>query len=268
MASKKHQVLEELFEYCKKRDGENQLSYTFTNEDVKKMSEKIGFGNSFDVTKIDSKEKLPVLLRTEDYGIIHIGKGRHMFVKGIDNLYHSLEPISKEETINQQKSIINNFNTSESNILSVCNNYGILYDFLFGKKDFETESKPKTYCQHRTKTNLTYKIQQQKVKLENIQIEIDLTIEYQGNIFIFEAKNGKPKSFAIYQLYHPFLYYHNAKNEPQNKELIKKIYCIYVVRKNENNCDFLKFWKYSFDQNDEMNSIKLLDCKQYNINWK
>lgn len=53
----KQLVIEELFKECSKRNN-----YIFNNNLVKEISKKIGFGNPFDVTKIDIKEKLPKLL--------------------------------------------------------------------------------------------------------------------------------------------------------------------------------------------------------------
>ncbi len=51
MASKKEQVIEELYKICKHKND-----YTFHNDIVKDVCKKVGFGNPFDVTKLDSKE--------------------------------------------------------------------------------------------------------------------------------------------------------------------------------------------------------------------
>ena len=80
---KKKLVIEELFKECSKSNN-----YIFNNNLVKEISKKIGFGNPFDVTKIDIEEKLPKLLLDSDYCIIHLGNGQHQFIKGIDTIYH------------------------------------------------------------------------------------------------------------------------------------------------------------------------------------
>ncbi len=67
-------VIEELFKECSKRNN-----YIFNNNLVKEISKKIGFGNPFDVTKIDIKEKLPMSLLEKDYCIIHLGEGKPPF---------------------------------------------------------------------------------------------------------------------------------------------------------------------------------------------
>jgi hypothetical protein len=88
--SKKEQVLTEIFRICQQRNN-----FLFHNNLVKEVSQKIGFGNPFDATKIDNKANLPKILLDNDYAIIHLGNGMHQFVKGIDNIYHDFEPIQQ-----------------------------------------------------------------------------------------------------------------------------------------------------------------------------
>jgi len=263
MASKKEEVIKELYEICKQKND-----YVFHNDTVKEVCMRIGFGNPFDVTKLDSKAKLPKILLDNDLAIIHIGNGKHKFIKGIDKVYHKFEPIQKTITWYYRKSLLNHYNSSESNILSVANNQRILHHFLFEKdkefEDIDILKRPKTYFPHRTKTSFKYSFgKQAKLELTNIQIEVDLTIEFQGTIGIFEAKNGKHDSFSVYQLYHPFLYYHNAKNTIKGK--IKKIYGVYVVREKLKTGDILKLWAYTFLKPLDITSIKCIKSASYKL---
>ena len=265
MASKKAQVIEEIFKICEK-----QNNYEFHNDLVKEVSKKIEFGNPFDVTKLDNKTKLPDILLQKDYAIIHLGSGKHKFIKGINKLYHEFEEIQKDIEWKYKKSLLNQYNTSESNILSVANNQRILHHFLFGK-DTEFENidilkRPKTYFPHRTKTSFEYYCgKNTKIELKNIQIEVDLTIEYQGAISVFEGKNGKPDSFSIYQIYHPFLYYFKANNEKELKGKIKKITCVYVVREKGKQNDTLNLWEYSFVNPLDITTIELIKSAAYKL---
>ena len=263
--SKKEQVITELFQICKKRKN-----YVFHNNLVKKISEKYNFGNPFDATKIDNKTKLPAILKENDYAIIHLGNGNHKFIKGIRNVYHDFEPIQKEIEWEYKKSMLNLYNTSESNILSVANNQRILHDFLFGKDtefdDIDVSKRPKTYFPHRTKTSFSYNLGKNIIiELEKIQIEIDLTIEYQGTIGIFEAKNGKPDSFAVYQIYHPFLYYHKAKKDTDINKQLKKIICVYLVRTVKEHINYINLWAYTFLNPLDISTIKLLKAVTYKL---
>ena len=168
-----------------------------------------------------------------------------------------------------KKSLLNQFNSSESNILSVANNQRILHNFLFGQdREFshnDIAKRSKTYFPHRTKTSFEYSAGDVKISLENIQIEIDLTIEFDGIIGVFEGKNGTPSSFSVYQLYHPFLYYYNANATDLLDGKIKEIYGVYVARNKENDFDVLKLWCYTFANPLDITSIKFVKSVAYKL---
>lgn len=265
MINKKSLVIEELYKICEKKND-----FIFHNDLVKDVSRKIGFGNPFDVTKLDNKTKLPQILVENDIAIIHIGSGKHKFIKGIEKIYHTFEPIQTEIEWKYQKSLLNQYNSSESNILSVANNQRILHHFLFGKdtefEDIDITKRPKTYFPHRTKTSFEYYFgKDTKLELKNIQIEVDLTIEFKGVIGVFEGKNGKPENFSIYQLYHPFLYYHNANQQDTIKGKIKEIYGVYVVREKSKIGDILKLWAYTFKNPLDITTIKFVKSTAYKL---
>ena len=71
MASKKSQVIEEIFKICTKCKN-----FEFHNDLVKEVSKKIVLGNPFDATKLDNKTKLPEILLKKDYAVIHLGSGK------------------------------------------------------------------------------------------------------------------------------------------------------------------------------------------------
>jgi len=263
--NKKSLVIEELFEICVQSDN-----FVFHNDLVKDVSKKFGFGNPFDATKLDNKTKLPEILLKNDFALIHIGSGKHKFVRGINKVYHEFEPIQEYINWAYKKSLLNQFNSSESNILSVANNQRILHHFLFGKDaefdDVDILKRPKTYFPHRTKTSFEYYFgKDTKMELKNIQIEVDLTIEFQGTISVFEGKNGRPDSFSIYQIYHPFLYYYNANNEKDLAGKIKDIICVYVVREKGKENETLKLWAYTFVNPLDITSIKLIKSAAYKL---
>lgn len=263
--NKKSLVIEKLFELCRANN-----EYIFHNNLVKDICKEVGFGNPFDVTKLDNKSKLPEVLIKNDYAIIHLGNGNHKFIKGINKVFHDFEPIQKEINWNYKKSLLNQYNSSESNILSVANNQRILHNFLFGKdsefNDEDITKRPKTYFPHRTKTSFSYYFgKRTKLEMKNIQIEVDLTIEFQGTIGVFEGKNGRPDNFSIYQIYHPFLYYYNAKMKKELKNKIKNIYCVYVVREKLKSYDVIKLWAYTFDKPLDITSIKFIKSASYKL---
>jgi len=143
----KQDVITDIFNLCKKRKD-----FVFDNVLVKEVCKKRGFGNPFDATKLDDTSKFPQILLDEDYFILHLGEGRHRFVKGISNGFHIFEKIDNKRTFDwkYRKSILNEFDTSESNILSVANNQRAIFDFLY--KDIVAS--PKVYNAKWTKMEI------------------------------------------------------------------------------------------------------------------
>jgi hypothetical protein len=82
---------------------------------------------------------------------------------------------------------------------------------------------------------------------------------------VFEGKNGNPDSFAIYQIYHPYLYYHRANQISELKGKIKEIYGIYVVKTLEKNITNLKLWAYTFENPSDITSIKFVKSVCYQL---
>jgi hypothetical protein len=103
------------------------------------------------------------------------------------------------------------------------------------------------------------------MQLRNIQIEVDLTIEFQGTIGVFEGKNGKLDSFSVYQIYHPFLYYYNANKKTELKGKIKEIYGVYVVREKSKDFDTIKLWSYTFNNPLDITTIEFIKSTSYQL---
>ncbi len=253
---KKQDVITKVFEHCEKENN-----YIFNNNLVRTIAKKVGFGNPFDVTKLDDTKKFPDILLKKDYFIIHLGKGYHKFVKGIKNGFHKFEPIDTNNVFEwkYRQSILNDFDTSESNILSVGFNQRIIHDFLYD----DIVANPKMYGSRRTKTTLSFFIGKEKINAESLQMEIDLTTEYNGNVTVFEGKNNFPVNFATYQIYFPFLYYVKLKKE--NKLPINNVNCCYLLRKRVKENSVIKIYQYTFDDPEDITSIRLIKNAQYNL---
>lgn len=252
----KQDVVTEIFKLCKSRGD-----FEFDNTLVKQVCKKYSFGNPFDVTKLDDTSRFPQILLDEDYFILHLGKGRHKFVKGISNGFHVFEGIDGNRIFDwkYRKSILNEFDTSESNILSVASNQRIIHDFLYE----DIVASPKVYNARRTKMNISYRVGGEEIVASNLQMEIDLTMELGRVVTIFEGKNGFPKDFAVYQLFHPFKYYSTLKKE--RKLEVELITCCYILRKREREGSILKLYNYTFEDESDLGSIKLLRSAQYNL---
>ena len=246
--SKKKQVIEALYAECKAR---GQMA--FDNDLVKEICADIGFSNPFDATKIDSSAGLPDALIKDDAFVIHLGRGRHQFVYGISAGYHEFEPIPDSHKIQwpYRRSILNNINTSESNILSVGYNQRIINDFLYE----DIAASPKIYGSNRTHIPLNYRIGGDEISVRRVQVEIDMTLEYQGAITVFEAKNGDPADFNVFQLFNPYRYYLQATANMQDVS----VDCCYLLRSGNR----IRLYLYQFEDPQLPASIRLARSAEY-----
>lgn len=250
---KKSDTLELLFEQCQQTG-----SYEFDNDQVKRACRKTGFKNPFDVTKADHSVKLPEVVRQAGYCVVHLGEGRHCFLKALDIWYHRLEAISENEQHiwKYQPSLLNATDDSESNIISLTYNQKIIQDFLYS----DITANPKIYMSRRTKISTSYSVGGMcQVEATKLQVEMDATFEHNGEVTVVEGKNSFPGDFAVYQLFHPFLDYH-GKGIPG----IKKVECCYLVREqNTEGSHVIRLYLYNFKDVKDIASLSLLKKAEY-----
>lgn len=254
---KKTSILAAIFEQCK-----IQGNMEFDNKLVKQIAQDYSFGNPFDATKADSSIIMPEEICKEDYFLLHLGGGRHKFIKGLNFGYHEFEEIEETKKLPwpYRKSLLNEVDTSESNILSVASNQRILHDFLFE----DIVASPKNYNSRRTQASFSFYVGAEIVSVNKVQIEIDLTMENQGDVIIFEAKNKFPKDFAVYQIYYPIRYFCQIA-ETSHLD-IKSLRACYVLRKrNRDGCSVIRLYLYTFENIDQMDSIKLIKSAEYKL---
>lgn len=257
--SKKQQVLQQLFEECQQKG-----SMEFTNDDVKRIAQEVGFANPFDVTKVDESKILPPDVRTEGYCVIHTGRGTHKFIRGLTQWYHSFEPIEDRDIIDwrYRKSLLNDLDTGEASVISFVFNQHILHDFLCE----DVVASPKIYTPGRTRADLDYAVGTIRVNANNQQMEIDLTMEYLGTITVIEAKNRFIDDFAIYQLFHPVKYY---LQRAQSLGLpIKEVNACYILKQSSRNQltqTSIRLYLYRFRNPDRLESIKLVRKAEYRL---
>lgn len=247
--SKKKQVLERVYKVC-------QASgiFVFNNDLVREICAQVDLKNHFDVTKIDSSAALPEALRRDDVFVVHLG-GSHQFVRGVAAGYHRFEPIPDYAKFqwHYRPSILNNINTSESNILSVGYNQRIIHEFLYE----DITASPKVYGSNRTKIPLDYRLGEDRISASSVQVEIDMTMEREGAITVFEAKNGRPPDFNVFQLFNPYRYY---LRETQGAQGVS-IDCCYLLR----SASRLRLYLYRFQDPRDPGSIQLVRNAEYEL---
>ena len=252
----KRQVLARVFEICHER-GE----YVFHNDLVEEVLDNFPFSNKYDVTKIDHSSDYPdIMNQGEGYFLIHLGKGYHQFIYNQSLAYHKLEPIGADEAViwPYVPSVLNDFDTSEANVLSIAYNQLVLHDFLYGDR----RANPEVYFPRRTSRSLDYTIGSMPISANNLQMEMDLVLVKKPDVTILEAKNIFQEDFAVYQLFHPYLYY--DKYRRSGRLAIGDIQCCFVQRDWIAKESVLRFHLYRFTNRD-LASIELIRKKQYTL---
>ena len=249
-ASKKQAVIARLYADCKA--GGN---LTFDNAAVRRAAAAVDFKNLFDATKIDSSAALPAALVDDDAFIVHLGRGQHRFVYGISAGYHRFEPIPEERRYQwpYRPRILDYINSNDSNIPYLGYNSLIIHDFLYD----DLMMSPKVYGPHSTQIPLGYRIGSDSIAATRVQVEIDFTLEYLGTITVFEAKNGEPDDFNVFQLFNPYRYYLRATEDLP----ATAINCCYVLRQG----DRLRLYLYSFTDPQNPGSIRLERNTEYTL---
>jgi len=257
--SKKRLVITNIFNKLFSKNP-NQNYYTFDNDMVKEESLKVKFSNQFDATKYDSMKLLPSVLREKNYFILHLGKGRHSFVKGEG--YHLFEPIQETAEWPCKNSIFNKIGRSEASTVSDVFNTKIIHDFAFG----DTTKELFVHTARRSRTSFNLEFNGDVLHADKLQIEIDGFYENNDTIICVEAKNMEHDDFEIRQVYSTMIYFHNFQRKgiiPQNY----KIRFLFIVRVIGKNKDAFKIYEYKFDDIKKLNSIKLIKNKQYNVKF-
>lgn len=254
---KKQDVLARLFD-----DSQASGDPVISKEDVRHACDLFDFGNQFDSTKVDHSNLYPEVMRQgAGFFLVHLGDGNHQFVPEMCRGYHTLEVIDESESAEwtYRPSLLNEFDTSESNILSVAFNQRILHHFLYDS----VGSSPNLYLPRRTKISGEYFLGERPIVYKKLQMEMDAVVELNGEITIIEAKNGFPQDFAKGQLFHPYLYFDDLRIE--KKLDIKGIQCCYLQRTRRtrrNPQSIIRLHLYRFHDR-ELTSIELLRKAEY-----
>lgn len=258
MESKKRNSINILFDNLRKKNPKAKV-IEFTNKELKTVTQNTQFMNQFDATKFDSSDLLPERLKENGFFIVHLGKGKHAFVKGEG--YHKFEKITKIKNIVASKSVIDVIGSSEAGAVSFIYNEGIIHDFL-GVKDL------KVHTARRSKVSFSFKVNGSKLHADKQQIEIDGIFETKdGMIVTVEAKNVEHVDFEIRQLFSIKKYFDILMEKgviPKNTNL-RLLFLVRLTNKEQNLC---RLYEYKFTDNEDINSIKFVQAVQYNVKTK
>jgi len=245
----------------------NDRSLTFTNTLVKEITGS-RLSNQFDVTKIDTSDRIPIELGKEDVFVVHLGGGRHRFVKGIAQGYHKFEPVPKERVFSwpYKPSILDGTDESEAGVLSLAFNQDIIHDFLFGDRTVQLRIHLPRRTRDKALNSFQYRIGGTQVEVNNLQIEADFIVEKNGELAVGEAKYSSkpsyfPKDFAVAQVYLP---YRRLLRLREMKNWKTEARCMFIVQyRPSEEQEAIRIYEYTFTNPNDMASIKMLNNAEY-----
>ncbi len=254
--SEKRKAINKIFKDLRDASPDSNV-LEFDNNKVKEVTGTL-FRNQFDATKFDSYKALPNLLKENGFFIVHLGKGRHAFVKGEG--FHKFEKI--KEIIDwdlSTKSYIDKISQSEAQSASTAFNDQIVHDFIFGdiKKDVLV------HTARRARVSYNFNINKTSLRADTLQIEIDGLFESKDTIATVEVKNVEHEDFEIRQLFSAMKYFEMLKEKKEIPENVK-IRHLFMIRIRKKDKNYFKVYEYKFTDKEDPNSIKFVKCKRYN----
>ncbi len=141
-----------------------------------------------------------------------------------------------------------------------------IYCMIFLYED--VVASPKIYVPGRKKADLKYYVGNIPISTQSLQMEVDLTLEYQGTVTVLEAKARLMSDFAVYQIFHPLMYYH--LQDQKLKLGIRTVNACYILKderkdSNQERQTFVRLYLYEFDAPDRLDSIRLARKAEYRL---
>lgn len=259
----KKQTLMKVYEHCVEKGN-----FKFGNSLVKQLTG-TDFANQFDATKIDTSAVLPEELREKDMFIVHLGRGWHQFVRGIQHGYHELEEVVPENVYiwPYVPGVLDRTDGSEAGVLSLAFNQQILQHFLYGNRIVQLFINLPRRTRGKAANSFSYMIGDQTVTVNQLQIEIDFIVEKNGEIAIVEAKcapSGLPKDFAVAQLYLPYRRLLEMLGPRLEAKKIRSLFLVQYIRPDGIDC--IRVYEYTFTDPLSMSSLRFVRNAEYVLN--
>lgn len=206
------------------------------------------------MTKFDHRANLPELFRKHGLSILPKTRGSYVIGKfdAYNDITYSKPPIKKLALPAHIKSIDPSNIYSEATALSSAYCSGMIDDIL------GEEVLPTVFGRMST-SDFTFNIRSKQNEIFNLdvvnaQCEIDGGYESKGKFAIVEAKNFTSSDFLIRQIYFPYRLW---KKKLPNKDIVP----IFMTYSN----DVYSFFIYQFENENEYNSLRLVEQRDYMI---
>ncbi|MEG4071266.1 translation elongation factor [Microcoleus sp. Pol14C2] len=207
------------------------------------------------MAKFDHSVNLPDIFRDNDLSILPISRSK--YVIGKFDTHFEVKYDSEIEVIPFEfppgiESIDYTNLYSESSALHCAFNIGIIDD-LFGEKTAYTVSGRMSTESFDFNIINSLANKPYSIKVKNSQCEIDAGFESNNYFVLIEAKNYAIDDFLIRQLYYPYRLW--------SKKMAKKVIPVLMTYSN----DIFSFFIYEFSNDENYNSLKLREQKNYTI---
>jgi C-terminal AAA-associated domain len=201
------------------------------------------------MAKMDRLEEVPKIFRDNNLFLLPISRKEYVIAKGKG--YHQLETITKPPNVHYaQIPFPKSFADFESEQVYI--NYAYSTGLI---ERFAQISLPNPPLQIRVNTpEFDLNVNYCSIHVNRAQIEIDAITQSLETTIIIEAKIGLPSSFSIRQMYYPFRAFLNKR-----KKVRSFFFCI------EPKENLYMFWEYTFNPYTSLESISLIDCRQFKI---
>lgn len=207
------------------------------------------------MAKFDHLVNLPDIFRENHLSILPISRSKYVIGKFDTHLkvkYDSEIEVIPFEFPPGIESIDYTNLYSESSALHCAFNIGIIDDLLGEKTAYTVSGRMSTesfdFNIINSLANKPYSI-----KVKNSQCEIDAGFESNNYFVLIEAKNYAIDDFLIRQLYYPYRLW--------SKKMAKKVIPVLMTYSN----DIFSFFIYEFSNDENYNSLKLREQKNYTI---
>jgi hypothetical protein len=207
------------------------------------------------MAKFDHSVNLPDIFRDNHLSILPISRSKYVIGKFATHFqvgYDSKIEIIPFEFPAEIESIDYKKLYSESSALHCAFNIGIIDDLVGEKTAYTVSGRMSTesfdFNIINSLANKPYSI-----KVKNSQCEIDAGFESENYFVLIEAKNYTIDDFLIRQLYYPYRLW--------SKKMAKKVIPVLMTYSN----DIFSFFIYEFSKDEDYNSLKLREQKNYTI---
>lgn len=240
--------------------------FEFDNEVVTRAC--VGrYRNPHTLTKLDRLGEVPKSMSDDNVFIVHLGEGRHRFVRGLDAGFHTFEdPKNPPEEYPYTPTLLDELGGGEADMLSRVFNHGVLQLFLYGDDTESTRIRLPGRTSDSEDNSFSYEVGEQKIDVLQLQVEMDFIVQHGNDVVFAEAKAGPlRKDFAVAQLFMPFLKLQKLRDRLGSPFTIRPVFIsqywkdYYAANIPKKKYEHIRFHEYQFEEPTKMDSLKIAE---------